>query len=309
MTAVKQKKQKKQVTEIQRRQRTGLKFTLPFIIGFLCFYLMPLVLSFYYTFLNVQPARGGGLEMPWCGLENYKYIFGKETDFWQSLAGALLDMLKTVPVVIVFSLFIAVILNQKFRGRMFARAIFFMPVVVTSGIVISIVNGDAFINSVETDASSSIFDAAGMEKILEGMMLPDSIIDFFTQVINQTFDTLWKCGVQILLFLAALQGVPPQLYEAAKIEGATGWESFWKVTFPNVGPISLVNIIYTIIDSITDANNELIKSINTMAYKNLMYARACLESWIFFLILLAVIGIVFLLANLLMNRKPKSYNK
>ena len=103
-----------------------------------------------------------------------------------------------------------------------------------------------------------------------------------------------------------MQGVPPQLYEAAKIEGATGWESFWKVTFPNVGPIILVNIIYTIIDSITDANNELIKSINTMAYKNLMYARACLESWIFFLILLAVIGIVFLLANLLMNRKPKS---
>ena len=201
-------------------------------------------------------------------------------------------MLKTVPVVIVFSLFIAVILNQKFRGRMFARAIFFMPVVVTSGIVISIVNGDAFINSVEADASSSIFDAAGMEKILEGMMLPDSIIDFFTQVINQTFDTLWKCGVQILLFLAALQGVPPQLYEAAKIEGATGWESFWKVTFPMITPMILVNAVYRIIDSFTTESNVVMTFISKKYSSSNGQVISSAMSWIYFLIVIIIVSVI-----------------
>lgn len=302
-------KPKKQITELQRRRRAGLCFTAPFIIGFLCFYLQPLALSLYYTFLNVQPAKGGGVSMDWHGLGNYQYLFNKETDYWQALVGTLGEMLKNTPVILVFSLFISVILNQKFTGRMFARAVFFMPVVVTSGIVIKFVQGDTFIDSVETDASTTIFNAAGMTEILKGMNLPEEIVKIFTEIVNQTFDTLWKCGVQILLFLAALQGVSPQLYEAAKIEGATGWEIFWKVTFPNVAPIVLVNLIYTIIDSITDVNNTLMSSVNTTAYKKLMYSVACLEAWIFFLILLAIIGIVFGIANLISKSQNTPVNK
>lgn len=302
-------KPKKQITELQRRRRAGLCFTAPFIIGFMCFYLQPLALSLYYTFLNVQPAKGGGVSMDWHGLGNYQYLFNKETDYWQALVSTLGEMAKNTPVILVFSLFISVILNQKFTGRMFARAVFFMPVVVTSGIVIKFVQGDTFIDSVETDASTTIFNAAGMTEILKGMNLPEEIVKWFTEIVNQTFDTLWKCGVQILLFLAALQGVSPQLYEAAKIEGATGWEIFWKVTFPNVAPIVLVNLIYTIIDSITDVNNKLMTSVNTTAYKKLMYSVACLESWIFFLILLAIIGIVFGVASLITKSQSSPANK
>ena len=290
-------KRKKQLTEIQRRARAGKLFILPFIIGFVCFYLQPLAISIYYTFLNMQPAKGGGVSLDWVGLANYQYLFNNETEFWQQLVNTLTSMLKNTPVIIVFSLFISVILNQNFKGRFVARAIFFMPVVVTSGIVIKIIQGDTFYSNVESDASSTIFQAAGMADVLEGMNLPESVIEWFTSVVNQVFDTLWKCGVQILLFLASLQSVSPQLYEAAKMEGATGWETFWKVTFPNVSPIILVNLIYTIIDSITDAYNGLMSHINATAFSNLMYSRACLEAWIFFIILLVIVGIIFLIGN------------
>ncbi len=293
LATVKREKPKKQLTEIQRRRRTGLLFTTPFIIGFICFYLQPLALSLYYTFLNVTPVKGGSLSMDWFGLGNYDELFNKEMNYWQALTSTLSNMAINTPVIIIFSLFISVILNQKFKGRMFARAVFFMPVVVTSGIVIKYVQGDNFLYQVEAESSSTIFQAAGLEKILVGMNLPDDIIKLFTDIVNRTFDTLWKCGVQILLFIAALQSVSPQLYEAAKIEGATGWESFWKVTFPNVAPIILVNLIYTIIDSITDPSNELMTTINDTAFNTLKYSKACLESWIFFVILLAIVGLVF----------------
>ncbi len=296
-TATKVRKPKRQLTEIQRRSRAGLLFIAPFIIGFVCFYLQPLVISIYYTFLNMQPAKGGGVSLDWVGLENYKYMFGTETEFWMNLWNTFIEMVKDVPIIIIFSLFISVILNQNFKGRFLARAIFFMPVVVTSGIVIKIIQGDTFYSTVESDASTTMFQAVGMAEVLQGMNLPEGLIEWFTQVVGEIFDTLWKCGVQILLFLASLQSVPPQLYEAAKIEGATGWEIFWKVTFPNVTPIILVNVIYTIIDSITDANNALMSYINSTAFSQLIYSRACLEAWIFFVILLIIVGIIFLVGN------------
>lgn len=297
MTAVKTKKPRRQITEIQRRARAGKWFIAPFIVGFVCFYLQPLAISIYYTFLNMQPAKGGGVSLDWVGLENYRWIFNDETQFWQNLVGTLGEMGKNLPIIIIFSLFISVILNQNFKGRFLARAIFFMPVVVTSGIVIKIIQGDTFYSTMESDTSATMFQAVGMAEVLQGMNLPKEIVEWFTQVVGEIFDTLWKCGVQILLFLASLQSVPPQLYEAAKIEGATGWEIFWKVTFPNVSPIILVNVIYTIIDSITDANNELMSYINSTAFSQLIYSRACLEAWIFFIILLVIVGVIFLIGN------------
>ncbi len=294
---MKAKRSKKILTEQQRRARAGFAFVLPFIIGFCCFYLQPLATSLYYTFQNMQPAKGGGVSLEPVGFANYQQLFGEESDFWVDLGKTLVSMLYTVPVVVIFSLFLAIILNQEFRGRLIARAIFFMPVVVTSGVVISIIKGDTFYSNMDSEASSTVFQAAGMVEILEGMNLPESFIEGFISIVNQIFDTLWKCGVQILLFLAALQGVSPQLYEAAKIEGATGWEIFWKVTFPNVSPIILVNVIYTIIDSITGKDNAVMSYINSTAFSHLNYSKASLMAWFFFIILLVIVGIVFLIGN------------
>lgn len=294
----------REAAEIRRRARAGKLFLLPFMIGFACFYIQPLLLSLYYTFVNVQPKSGGGISfgagnsfMDRINLSNYQYMFEKETDFWQNLVNTFKNMAVTAPVIIIFSLFIALILNQNFRGRIFARAIFFMPVVVTSGLVMSFITGDAFADQTQTTETNAIFEAAGMADILQGMNLPESIIEIFTTITSQIFDTLWLCGVQILLFLAALQGVSPQLYEAAKIEGATGWEIFWKVTLPSVTPIILVNLIYTIIDEITDSSNALMQSINGTGFGAFQYSRACLMAWIFFVLLLILVGIIFLLTR------------
>lgn len=294
----------REAAEVRRRARAGKLFLLPFMIGFACFYIQPLLLSLYYTFVNVQPKSGGGLSfgagnsfIERINLSNYQYMFEKETDFWQNLLNTFKNMAVTAPVIIVFSLFIALILNQNFRGRIFARAIFFMPVVVTSGLVMSFITGDAFADQTQTTETNAIFEAAGMADILQGMNLPESIINIFTTITSQIFDTLWLCGVQILLFLAALQGVSPQLYEAAKIEGATGWEIFWKVTLPSVTPIILVNLIYTIIDEITDSSNGLMQAINGTGFGAFQYSRACLMAWIFFVLLLILVGIIFLLTR------------
>ncbi len=291
------KKQKKLLTEQQRRARAGLAFVLPFIFGFMCFYLQPLVTALYFTFFDMKMATGGGITLKFFGLTNYANMINRESQFWIKLLDTGKNLLYTVPVIIIFSLFIAIILNQNFRGRFIARAIFFMPVVVTSGVVIKIIKGDTFYSTMESDSSATVFQAAGMLEVLEGMNLPTQLVDWFITTVNQIFDTLWKCGVQILLFLASLQSVPPQLYEAAKIEGATGWEIFWKVTFPNVSPIILVNVIYTIIDSITDASNPVMSYINGIAFSNINYDLACLMSWIFFVCLLVVVGAVFLVGN------------
>ena len=297
-------KKPREAAEIRRRARAGRMFLLPFMIGFVCFYVQPLLLSLYYTFVNVQPKSGGGLSFgegasffDRLNLSNYEYMFGQETDFWQALLDTFKNMAITAPVIIIFSLFIALILNQKFRGRIVARAIFFMPVVVTSGLVMGFITGDAFADQTQTTETNAIFEAAGMADILQGMNLPEEIIDKYMSITSRIFDTLWLCGVQILLFLAALQGVSPQLYEAAKIEGATGWEIFWKVTFPSVTPIILVNLIYTIIDEITDSSNGLMNTINGTGFGSFQYSRACLMAWIFFVILLALVGIIFLIAS------------
>lgn len=298
------RKKPREAAEIRRRARAGKMFLLPFMIGFACFYIQPLLLSLYYTFVNVQPTKGGGLSfgagdsfIERLNLLNYQYLFDKETDFWQSLLDTFKNMAINAPVIIIFSLFIALILNQKFRGRIVARAIFFMPVVVTSGLVMSFITGDAFSDQTQTTETDAIFQAAGMADILEGMNLPTDIISIFITITSQIFDTLWQCGVQILLFLAALQGVSPQLYEAAKIEGATGWEIFWKVTFPSVTPIILVNLIYTIIDEITDSSNSLMGIINSTGFSSFQYSRACLMAWIFFILLLILVGLIFLITR------------
>lgn len=294
------KKRKREVTELQRRARAGKLFISPFIVGFLCFYLQPLIMSLYFSFTQAKSGVGGGLQYSPASLESYIRLFTKDSTYWQKFADAFINMAETTPVILVFSLFLAVLLNQNFKGRMLARAVFFMPVVVTSGIVISLIRGDHYSSKIdissESSSSGAIFEASGMSDILTSMNLPDKIVDLFTAIIEQTFDTLWQCGVQILLFLAALQGVPPQLYEAAKIEGATGWETFWKVTFPNVTPIIIVNLVYSIVDAITSSGSEIMSLIGT-TFNDGDYGYAAAMSWMFFLALFLVLGIIFIIVN------------
>jgi ABC-type sugar transport system permease subunit len=285
----------------RRREWIGRLFLLPWLIGASTFFIVPLIQSLIFSFQSIK-ITSEGFSATWVNFDNYIYAFTKDPDYLKVLAGALQNMAYEVPIIVIFSLFIAVILNQKFRGRTLARAIMFLPVIVSSGIIISILKGDVFAQSVIKDGGTEaafMFKGTGIQNILIAANLDVSIINIVMSFINKIFDTLWKTGIQILLFISSLQSVPRSAYEAAQVEGSTAWETFWLITFPLVSPMILVNIIYSIVDSFTDYANPVLQTINNTAFGELRYAYSSALAWVYFISIFAIIGLV----NLLISRK------
>ncbi len=261
------------MTNTKREAISGLLFISPWIIGFLFLFLGPLISSFIYSFNKV--TINNGIKMEFKGLAFITKAFTEDAAFPQNLAKSLSALPVDVIYIVIFSLFIALILNQKFRGRLLMRAIFFLPVIITSGVVIGIIKGDVVSQMFLTGSKSG------------GVGTNPAAI----------FDLSWKAGIQILLYLAGLQSIPRQLYEVASIEGATGWESFWKITFPMISSITLLNVVYTIIDSFTDYTNPVMKKIIDAA-RVLDFSYSSAQAWIYFLI----IGVVLVVAYAIVNR-------
>lgn len=280
---------------IERRQtRAGWLFALPWLIGLVYFFIIPFAQAIWYSFNDVSiSTQREGLEYSFTGFQNYHYILFRESTFNQSIINALTELLYTVPVVLVFSIFIALLLNQKFRGRMLMRGIFFLPVIIASGVVIKIIQTDVFSqNTVST--ATSIFQTGAIEEAMSRIGLPDKIVDMITGVTSGIFDLSWSSGIQILLFISALQGIPSSYYEAAAIEGANGWESFWKITFPVLSPTSFLVVIYTIIDSFVDVSNPVMKRI-LERFDALYYGMASASAVIYFLVIMLVVGLIALI--------------
>ncbi len=275
------------------RAMLGRMFVLPFTIGFLLLFLKPVLTSLYYSFANVSFDKGL-FDVTFRGLYHYEFALTKDSEFLILLADAFKNMALSVPVILLFSMFIAMVLNQKFRGRGLMRAVFFLPVIITSGVIISILQNDIFNQTIQqaNNQSTALFQATGLMQMLTALKIPASVIDTLTGMVNTIFDMLWRSGVQILIFLAAMQGVPPQLYEAARIEGATAWESYWKITFPMISPLLFTCLVYTIIDTFTDYSNPLMLNIQQMAFTQMRYAYACAMAWIYFVLVFLVILIV-----------------
>lgn len=283
---------------VRRNAMAGRMFVIPFTIGFLTLFLYPLILSLIYSFSDVT-FGGGQLSVKFGTFSHYIQAFTKDTTYVQNLLTTLYNMAVNTPVIIIFSIFISIILNQKFKGRLLARAVFFLPVIVTSGVIISILKEDIFNQTVQLGGqqSSSIFQSSGLMDMMIAIKIPRDIINGFTNTVSQIFDMLWRTGVQILIFLAALQSIPGHLYEAAKIEGATGWESFWKITFPMISPMIMVNLTYTIIDTFTDYTNPLMTQIKNEAFTQWHYSYSTAISWIFFILVFIIIGVVNLILS------------
>jgi len=278
---------------MRKRAWTGRLFVLPFTIGFFLLFFYPMLQSLIYSFSNVS-FESGKFTVTWLGWDHYIFGFTKDANFPVLLAETFRNMALQVPVILLFSLFMATILNQKFRGRGLVRAVFFLPVIVTSGVIISILNEDIFNQTIQAgnQQSASIFQATGLQQMMLSLKLPETVIATVTEMVSTIFDMLWHSGVQILLFLAAMQGVPSQLYEAARIEGATAWESYWKITFPIISPLMFTCLVYSIIDTFTDYNNELMRTIQRMAFEQLRYAYACAMAWTFFVLVAILLLIV-----------------
>lgn len=288
----KKKKQKKMLDLSQQQARAGWLFISPFVFGVCMFFIIPLIKSIWYSLTDVQFVLGGTIT-EWNNFENYIYAFRGDIEFLPMLTKALGDILWQVPVIIIFSMFIALILNQKFVGRVFARAVFFLPVIVTSGIIISIINNDYYAGQVEQGGqTASMFSVGSIQTILMNSGFSDELIELFVTIADNIFNITWKSGVQILLFLAGLQSVPGQLYEAAKVEGATAWETFWKITFPMITPQIIINVTYSVIDSFTDYQNEVMQYVYDLGFFQMRYGYSSAVAWIFFICIIAILGVV-----------------
>lgn len=280
----------------KRKALSGFLFILPWLIGFIFFFLKPLIMSFLFS-VNSLKYETTGIEYTFIGKKNYIDAFTIDSKFVIQLTAAMKDMALQVPIIIMFSLFIAIVLNQKFRGRLLARAIFFLPVIIASGVVMNIImNLDVNSMSMITGSKSAFGNMQSLGKVFENLGLPINIINTIITTANNIFQLSWKSGIQILIFLAGLQTIPKSVYEASSIEGATHWETFWKITFPMISPMIMVNLVYTIIDNFTDNSNPLIITIlETSQAMKLSYSAAL--SWIYFLFIIVVLIVVYLLIN------------
>ena len=265
---------------------TGTLFFLPWLIGFFAITAYPLVYSLVICFNQVQ-FKPGAIELKPVGWEYFRQAFAVDTEYPTKLISSLASVLMGTPLVVVFSLVIALLLNRKFRGRTVYRIVFFLPVVIMSGPVMSEL-------MTESSAMSINMDIMGLRSIL--MELDYGWARILLTFLNSFVRILWFCGVQIIVFLAGLQKVDRNMYEAAAIDGATAWEAFWKITLPHLRPIILLNAIYTIIEMGTAAddatNGKIVGAIRDIARP---YSYAAVLSWIYAFGLLLLILLAFLL--------------
>lgn len=278
-----------------RNARHGVLFILPFIIGFVVFMARPLIDSFIMSLNDVTLAEGGGLNMRFIALDNYKYAFSVDPYFNQRLVEEIPRMLINSIATLVLSFVIAVILNQDFKGRTLARAIFFLPVILSSGVLPGIESQNEFYNmmqgiSDEVANASGVNLSAALENLLSVSGVAGGVFDILFQMIDAIYDIVMASGIQIIVFLSGLQAISPSLYEAADVEGCTAWEAFWKITFPMVSPLLLVNAIYTIIDFFMKNDNRVMERINEL-WQRLQFGHVSAMYWIYFAVALAFIGI------------------
>lgn len=264
------------------------------MLGFTFLFLIPLIQSFRYSISTLKVAPGGFIT-EFKGLANYKNLLFTHPTFNRTLVESVGKMWVNVPIIIIFSLFAAVLINQKFKGRTLARAIFFLPVILASSAIMGL-EANNFVASLmqsggSGEDSGNFLQSFELEKMLLEAGMAKGIVLYLTGAVNRIYEIISSSGVQILIFLAALQSISPSLYEAAKMEGATGYEIFWKITFPMVSPLILTNTIYSVIDSFN--NNSMSSLISSTAFASFEFGLSAAMSWIYFLIislLLVMIG-------------------
>ena len=295
------KTKKRKVASLDKKKaRAGWVFVLPFVIGFLLVYLPIIWNSIFMSFHSLHIVTGGGYTLEFVGLENYSDALFEDPLFVQTLITGMKELLFDVPAILIFSLFMAVLLNQKMAGRAVFRAIFFIPVILSTGIMESIegqnilgtmMEGSDSIDGSEQSTASEIVSVMDIERLFYSMKIGKELVEYVVKMINEIYDIVNRSGVQMLIFLAGLQSISPAIYEACRIDGCTSWETFWKITFPMISPMILVNGIYTIIDSFTTDSNSVMRYINSVYQGSDGQVLSSAMAWMYFLIVMLMLAI------------------
>jgi len=271
---------RKGLTLEQRKSVLGMLFVSPWLFGFIILFAIPLYDSLVYS-LNELKVALGGFDTQFAGFKFFEEVFYKHPTFNRLLVESVTDVVINVPSIIIFSLFAATLLNQKFRGRMLARSIFFLPVLLATNLLSIEQSADlATVAQTVTGSDTEGLKSSELQQLLLESGFGSGLTSYITGSVDRIYEIISHSGVQILIFLAGLQSVSPSLYEAAKIEGATAYESFWKITFPMVSPLILTNVVYTVIDSYN--YNKLSVLINETAFKALNFSLSAAMSWVYF---------------------------
>ena len=300
---VKPAKRRKAASLDKKKARGGWIFVAPFVIGFLFIYLPIIFDSISYSFCTMKVLGGGAKPVfEFVGLENYNEALFVNPDYVETLLKGLQNMAFDIPMILIFSLFMAVLLNQKMAGRAVFRAIFFIPVILATGVMESIeaqnIMGDYMEEAGGIDdgsgqsAASDIVSSMDVQQLFAGMAIGEGLVEYVTTAINNIYNIVNRSGVQMLIFLSGLQSISPAIYESVQIDGASAWETFWKITFPMISPMILVNAVYTIIDSFTTDSNVVMSFISEQYNKPNGNVVSSAMAWMYFLIVIAIIAVV-----------------
>ena len=280
-----------------KRVKVGYLFTLPFIIGAAVAIVYPIIVSVIYSFADIT-ANASGYNIKFVGLGNYNNIFNIDPTFKRILLNTLKSTALNVPVVIIFSFFLASVLNTEFKGRGMARTVLFLPMILNSNLVKSILSGDAVMGSVTEKSSADTAQISGaFEGFLSKLDIGTGVTDLLVSSVDNITNILAMSVIPIIIMLAGLQSVSKSVYEASYVEGATKWEVFWKISLPIVSPMILVSVIYCIIDSFTSVDNAVIEKVKAVSFTDLEFGLGSAMAWSYLLIVLAIVALVCLAVN------------
>ncbi|TVP95375.1 MAG: sugar ABC transporter permease [Acholeplasmatales bacterium] len=284
------------ITNRRRESVIGLTFIFIWIVGYLIFALYPIFNTLYLSMFKVyfDAAEASGLRLEFQGINNYRAAFLSDPFFVQILIRYVLRLLLNVPVTIVFALVIAMLINQNIRGKGFWRTVFFFPVIISSGPVI----GELMNQGATT--LPSINDYRFIDLILANV--GDFLANPIEALFNEILLVLWFAGIQILILLAGLQKIDKEVYEASMIDGASPWESFWKITLPSIMPLISISVVFTVVSMSVFSLNEVIVYIRNIILTESTpalttgYGYSATLSWIYFvvmsLIILLFVGLI-----------------
>lgn len=295
----------RQAVSLEKKQsRYGYIFVIPVIIGLALIYIPVLIQSFMYSMSDISMGSQG-FSLQFTGFNHYYKALFVDPNYRRAVIDSIQRMFIDVPIIIIFSFFMANVLNQKFFGRVASRVIFFLPVVIATGIISAVDASDMILGMYRSGgkldtgiaAGGNIFNYMELRNMLMSSYYNKTFIHIILGAIDGLYNIVTTSGVQMLIFLAGLQSIPVSMYEAARVEGATSWEMFWKISFPIISPLILVNVIYSIIDNFLSYRNGVINIIRgTMAQADL-YEFAAALSWIYLGVVAVILVVVWLVVG------------